>query len=144
MFFESLPSKVDSETGLIDYDQLEKNALLFRPKVIIAGISCYARWLDYARFRSIADKCGAYLLSDMAHIAGLVAAGVSRLPLTGQRCLCNLIQSSPTGDTVAVRILRYRDHDHAQVSARTSRRVDILQKGYTLAVLFLLTKRFSN
>jgi len=57
-----------------------KNALLFRPKVIIAGISCYARPLDYARFRSLADKCGAYVLADMAHIAGLVAAGVISSP----------------------------------------------------------------
>uniref|UniRef100_A0A183BTL1 Serine hydroxymethyltransferase n=1 Tax=Globodera pallida TaxID=36090 RepID=A0A183BTL1_GLOPA len=80
LFFESLPYRVDPESGLIDYDQLERNALLFRPKVIVAGISCYTRWLDYARFRSIADKCGAFLMADMAHIAGMVAGGVCPSP----------------------------------------------------------------
>lgn len=80
IFFESLPYRVDSKTGLIDYDALERNALLFRPKMIIAGISCYPRWLDYRRFRSIADKCGAYLMADMAHVAGLVAAGAGPSP----------------------------------------------------------------
>ena len=61
--------------GLIDYDELARNALLFRPKIIVAGISCYSRNLDYARFRQIADSCGALLMADMAHISGLVAAG---------------------------------------------------------------------
>ncbi|KAK0418276.1 hypothetical protein QR680_013472 [Steinernema hermaphroditum] len=80
IFFESMPYKVNPKTGLIDYDQLEQNAMLFRPKVIVAGMSCYARHLDYARFRKIADKCGAYLMADMAHIAGLVAGGVVPSP----------------------------------------------------------------
>ncbi|TKR67644.1 hypothetical protein L596_023764 [Steinernema carpocapsae] len=80
IFFESMPYKVDPATGLIDYDKLEENAMLFRPKVIVAGMSCYARHLDYARFRKIADKCGAYLMADMAHIAGLVAGGVVPSP----------------------------------------------------------------
>ena len=61
--------------GLIDYDELARNALLFRPKIIVAGISCYSRNLDYARFRQIANSCGALLMADMAHISGLVAAG---------------------------------------------------------------------
>ena len=60
---------------MIDYDTLAQNALLFRPKIIVAGISCYSRNLDYARFRQIADSCGALLMADMAHISGLVAAG---------------------------------------------------------------------
>lgn len=80
IFFESMPYKVDPTSGLIDYDQLEKNAMLFKPKVIIAGVSCYSRCLDYARFREIANKCGAYLFADMAHIAGLVAAGLVPSP----------------------------------------------------------------
>ncbi len=62
--------QVNPETGLIDYDELEKTSKLFRPKLIIAGVSCYSRNLDYARFRKIADACGAYLMADMAHIAG--------------------------------------------------------------------------
>ncbi|KJH46284.1 glycine hydroxymethyltransferase [Dictyocaulus viviparus] len=80
IFFQSMPYKVDTKTGLIDYDRIEENAMLFRPKVLIAGVSCYARHLDYARFRSIANKCGAYLMADMAHISGLVAAGLIPSP----------------------------------------------------------------
>lgn len=74
IYFESLPYKVSQETGFIDYDKLEEKALDFRPKLIICGGSAYPRDWDYARFRSIADKCGAMLLCDMAHISGLVAA----------------------------------------------------------------------
>lgn len=70
IFFQSMPYKVDPLTGLIDYDTLEKNAKLFKPQIIIAGISCYSRVLDYKRFRKIADSVGAYLMADMAHIAG--------------------------------------------------------------------------
>ncbi|XP_059835752.1 serine hydroxymethyltransferase, cytosolic isoform X1 [Hypanus sabinus] len=75
IFFESLPYKVHPETGYIDYDRLAENARLFHPKLIIAGVSCYSRNLDYARMRQIADENGAYLMADMAHISGLVAAG---------------------------------------------------------------------
>ncbi|ORX88554.1 SHMT-domain-containing protein [Basidiobolus meristosporus CBS 931.73] len=75
-YFESLPYRLDETTGLIDYDALEKNAVLYRPKVIVAGTSAYARNIDYARMRKIADKVNAYLMADMAHISGLVAAGV--------------------------------------------------------------------
>ncbi|KAL4003174.1 Serine hydroxymethyltransferase cytosolic [Acanthocheilonema viteae] len=80
LFFQSMPYKADPKTGYIDYNQLEYTALLFRPNIIIAGTSCYSRLLDYSRFREIADKCGAYLLADMAHIAGLVAANVIPSP----------------------------------------------------------------
>ncbi|KAG6664042.1 hypothetical protein CIPAW_02G064500 [Carya illinoinensis] len=74
IYFESLPYKVNSTTGYIDYDKLEEKALDFRPRLIICGGSAYPRDWDYARFRSVADKCGALLLCDMAHISGLVAA----------------------------------------------------------------------
>lgn len=80
LFFESLPYRVDHKTGLIDYDSLEENAALFRPQIIVAGISCYSRWLDYPRFRRICDKVGAYLLADISHISGLVAGGVAPSP----------------------------------------------------------------
>lgn len=80
MFFESMPYKSDPETGLIDYDELERNAKLFKPKLIIAGISCYPRYLDYKRFRDICDSVGAYLMADMAHISGLVAGRVCPSP----------------------------------------------------------------
>ncbi|XAR56339.1 Glycine hydroxymethyltransferase [Bertholletia excelsa] len=74
IFFESLPYKVNPQTGYIDYDKLEERALDFRPKILICGGSSYPREWDYARFRHIADKCGAVLMCDMAQISGLVAA----------------------------------------------------------------------
>merc|ERR1719245_280664 len=80
VFFESMPYRLDQSTGLIDYDQLELTAKLFRPKMIIAGYSAYARLLDYARFRSICDQTKSVLLADMAHISGLVAADVIPSP----------------------------------------------------------------
>ncbi|MEE3170979.1 MAG: serine hydroxymethyltransferase [Pseudomonadota bacterium] len=67
---------LNPETGLIDYDEVEALALEHKPKMIIAGFSAYSQELDFARFREIADKVGAYLFVDMAHVAGLVAAGV--------------------------------------------------------------------
>jgi len=73
-YFETFPYRLDESTGLIDYDALQTSAKIIRPKLIIAGASAYSRHYDYARMREIADSVGAYLLSDMAHIAGLVAA----------------------------------------------------------------------
>lgn len=75
-YFESMPYRLDESTGLIDYDQMAQSAELFRPKLIVAGASAYSRLIDYDRIRSIADSVGAYVLSDMAHISGLVAAKV--------------------------------------------------------------------
>ena len=66
---------VDLDKGTIDYEELEKVALEIKPKLIVAGASAYPRIIDFKRFREIADKCGAYLMVDMAHIAGLVATG---------------------------------------------------------------------
>lgn len=67
---------LNPDTGLIDYDEVERLAVEHKPKMIIAGFSAYSQALDFARFRAIADKVGAYLFVDMAHVAGLVAAGV--------------------------------------------------------------------
>ncbi|KAF2661624.1 glycine hydroxymethyltransferase [Lophiostoma macrostomum CBS 122681] len=79
-YFETFPYRVNLDTGIIDYDQLEQNALMYRPKVLVAGTSAYCREIDYARMREIADKVGSYLLMDMAHISGLIAAGVNNSP----------------------------------------------------------------
>ncbi|KAI5308283.1 glycine hydroxymethyltransferase shm1 [Ascosphaera atra] len=79
-FFETMPYRLDESTGLIDYDKLAETASLFRPKLIVAGTSAYSRLIDYERMREIADSVGAYLLSDMAHISGLVAADVIPSP----------------------------------------------------------------
>lgn len=80
IYFESMPYRLNEETGLIDYDKLEETARLFRPKLIIAGASAYSRLYDYERMREIADEHKAVLLADMAHISGLVAAGVIPSP----------------------------------------------------------------
>lgn len=80
IFFETFPYRLNEATGVIDYDKMEENAKLYRPKLIVAGASAYARLIDYARMKTIADNSGAYLLSDMAHISGLVAAGVIPSP----------------------------------------------------------------
>ncbi|CAH0723301.1 unnamed protein product, partial [Brenthis ino] len=80
IFFESMPYKVDPKTGLIDYDKLAETAKLFKPRLIIAGMSCYSRCFDYQRFRQIADENGSILMADMAHVSGLIAAGIIPSP----------------------------------------------------------------
>ncbi|MCD8132646.1 MAG: serine hydroxymethyltransferase [Clostridiales bacterium] len=80
VYFHIVPYGVD-DTGFIDYDEVERIALECQPKMIIAGASAYARTIDFSRFREIADRVGAYLMVDMAHIAGLVAAGLHPSPM---------------------------------------------------------------
>lgn len=80
-WFNAIQYGVREDNHLIDYDAVEKLALEHKPKLIIAGFSAYSRVIDWARFRAIADKVGAYFLVDMAHIAGLVAAGSYPSPL---------------------------------------------------------------
>lgn len=80
VFFETMPYRLNETTGIIDYDRLEENAKLFRPKLVIAGASAYSRLIDYDRMRKICDHHNAYLLSDMAHVSGLVCAGVIPSP----------------------------------------------------------------
>ncbi|QRN04375.1 serine hydroxymethyltransferase [Legionella sp. MW5194] len=79
--YEAIGYGVDVNTGLIDYDALEQLALTHKPKMIIAGFSAYSRILDWARFRAIADKVGAYLMADVAHVAGLIAVGLYPSPV---------------------------------------------------------------
>ncbi|MCA9285696.1 MAG: serine hydroxymethyltransferase [Phycisphaerales bacterium] len=79
-FYTIVDYDLDPETELLDYDQIERLALEHRPKMIICGYSAYPRLIDFARFRAISDKVGAFLLADIAHIAGLVAAGVHPSP----------------------------------------------------------------
>ncbi|MCD7866497.1 MAG: serine hydroxymethyltransferase [Clostridiales bacterium] len=80
VYFNIVPYGVD-DTGFIDYDEVERIALECRPRMIIAGASAYARTIDFPRFREIADMVGTYLMVDMAHIAGLVAAGLHPSPI---------------------------------------------------------------
>ena len=80
-YFNVVPYGVSKETGAIDYDEVESIALECKPKLIVAGASAYPRVIDFKRFREIADKVGAYLMVDMAHIAGLVATGEHPSPV---------------------------------------------------------------
>mmetsp|Transcript_16941 Transcript_16941/g.25304 ORF Transcript_16941/g.25304 Transcript_16941/m.25304 type:complete len:460 (+) Transcript_16941:56-1435(+) len=80
IYFETLPYKVHPETGLIDFDELRKQALVFRPAMLLCGASAYPRVVDFAKFREIADEVGALLMADIAHISGLVATGQHPAP----------------------------------------------------------------
>ncbi len=80
-YFNIVPYGVNDQTEMIDYDEMEKIALDCQPKLIVVGASAYSRIIDFKRCREIADKVGAYLMVDMAHIAGLVAAGVHPSPV---------------------------------------------------------------
>ena len=79
--FNSVLYGVDPETGVINYDKVREIALECKPKLIVAGASAYPRVIDFKKFREIADEVGAYLMVDMAHIAGLIAAGVHPSPV---------------------------------------------------------------
>ena len=93
--YNFIPYGLNKDTGRIDYDELEKIAIKEKPKMIIAGASAYPRKIDFKRFREIADKVGAYLMVDMAHIAGLVAAGLHENP-----CLYADVVTSTTHKTL--------------------------------------------
>jgi glycine hydroxymethyltransferase len=80
-YFEIVPYGVDPETEVLDYEEVRKIAIESKPKMIVAGASAYSRKIDFAKFREIADEVGAYLMVDMAHIAGLIAAGLHQNPV---------------------------------------------------------------
>ncbi len=80
-YFNIVPYGVNDETEMIDYDEMRRIALECKPKLMVVGASAYSRTIDFARCREIADEVGAYLMVDMAHIAGLVAAGVHPSPV---------------------------------------------------------------
>jgi len=91
-YFESLPYRLDEKTGYIDYDTLEKTAAVYHPKVIIAGASAYPRNYDYERMRRIASSVDAYLMADIAHSSGMVAADV--LPRPGPFDLADIVTTT--------------------------------------------------
>ena len=80
LYFNIVPYGVKDD-GFIDYDEMERLAMEHKPKLIVAGASAYGRAIDFKRFREVADKAGAYLMVDMAHIAGLVATGLHQSPI---------------------------------------------------------------
>jgi glycine hydroxymethyltransferase len=81
MFFDVTHYEVDPETKMLNYDTIEKQAIEVKPKLIVTGASAYARFWDFERFRAICDKVGAFLMVDIAHVAGLIAAGVHPSPV---------------------------------------------------------------
>lgn len=88
--YEIVSYGLDSNTETLDYDKIEEIAVKEKPKMIIAGCSAYSRSIDFKKFREIADKCGAYLMVDMAHIAGLVAANLHMNPV----CYADVVTST--------------------------------------------------
>ena len=95
--YEFTPYGVDRETETIDYDEVERLAVEHQPKLLVAGCSAYPRILDFPRFRSIADRVGALLMVDMAHIAGLVAGGIHPSPLPHAQVVTSTTQKSLRG-----------------------------------------------
>jgi len=109
MYFESFPYKVHPETGLIDFEELRKNALVFRPQMIIAGFSAYPRTLDFSKFRAIADECGALLMADIAHISGLVATGQHPSPFEHCDVVTTTTHKSLRGPRAGMIFYKYTD-----------------------------------
>ena len=110
-YFECLPYRLDPETEQIDYDTLEANARLYRPKLVVAGASAYSRLIDYERMRTICDEHNAVLLADMAHISGLVAAGVVPSPFDFSDVVTTTTHKSLRGPRGAM--IFYRKGDRA-------------------------------
>lgn len=90
LYFETKPYKVNNDTGLIEYDQLAKDALEFKPQIIICGYSAYSRDLDYKRFREIADSVNAFLMADISHYSGFVASKLMNSPFE----YCDVVTST--------------------------------------------------
>lgn len=114
VYFESMPYRLNEATGTVDYDALEKSATLFRPRLIIAGASAYSRDFDYPRMRAIADSVGAYLMSDMAHISGLVAAGVVDSPFPYSDVVTTTTHKSLRGPRGGM--IFYRKHLESEIN----------------------------
>merc|ERR1719434_673165 len=109
IYFESLPYKVHPETGLIDFDALRSQALLFRPAMILCGASAYSRVIDFAKFRQIADEVGALLMADIAHISGLVATGCHPAPFEHCDIVTTTTHKSLRGPRSGMIFFKYQD-----------------------------------
>merc|ERR1712139_137622 len=109
IYFESFPYKVHPETGLIDFDELRKTALVFRPAMILCGASAYPRVVDFAKFREIADEVGAYLMADIAHISGLVATKQHPSPFEHCDVVTTTTHKSLRGPRAGMIFFRYSE-----------------------------------
>jgi len=109
IYFETLPYKVHPETGLIDFDELRKQALVYRPAMLLCGASAYPRVMDWAKFREIADEVGALLMADMAHISGLVATGLHPSPFQHCDVVTTTTHKSLRGPRSGMIFFKYTD-----------------------------------
>merc|ERR1740139_181740 len=109
IYFESLPYKVDPVTGLIDFEKLRETALVFRPAMILCGASAYPRVIDFAKFREIADECGALLMADVAHISGLIATGEHPSPFQHADVVTTTTHKSLRGPRSGMIFFKYSD-----------------------------------
>jgi len=109
IYFETLPYKVHPETGLIDFDELRKSAMAYRPAMILCGASAYPRVMEWAKFREIADEVGALLMADMAHISGLVATGHHPSPFEHCDVVTTTTHKSLRGPRSGMIFFKYTD-----------------------------------
>merc|ERR1712039_221745 len=109
IYFESLPYKVHPETGLIDFDALRQQALVFRPAMILCGASAYPRIMDFAKFKEIADEVGALLMADIAHISGLVATKQHPSPFPHCDVVTSTTHKSLRGPRAGMIFFKYSD-----------------------------------
>jgi len=109
IYFESLPYRVHPETGLIDFAELRKQALLFRPQMILCGASAYPRVIDFGKFREIADEVGAFLMADIAHISGLVATKQHPSPFEHCDVVTTTTHKSLRGPRAGMIFFKYTD-----------------------------------
>jgi len=109
IYFESFPYRVHPETGLIDFEELRKNALVFRPAMILCGASAYPRTIEWQKFREIADEVGAILMADMAHVSGLVATGTHPSPFECCDVVTTTTHKSLRGPRSGMIFFRYGD-----------------------------------
>merc|ERR1712110_906465 len=109
IYFESLPYKVHHETGLIDFEALRAQALVYRPQMILCGASAYPRIIDFAKFREIADEVGAFLMADIAHISGLVATKQHPSPFEHCDVVTTTTHKSLRGPRAGMIFFKYSD-----------------------------------
>ena len=116
-FYKAVQYGIDHDTGLIDYDALMAMALEHKPKMIIGGFSAYSRVMDWGKFREIADAVGAYLLVDMAHVAGLVAAGVYPSPISHADVVTSTTHKTLRGPRSGIILARENEDLHKKLNS---------------------------
>lgn len=119
-YFQVVPYRLNEKTGRVDYDSLEKIALLYRPRLIVCGASAYPRHFDYKRIRKICDSVGAYMMTDMAHVSGLVAAGVFPSPFEHSHIVTTTTHKSLRGPRGAMIFFRRKGKDNFEEKINSS------------------------